>query len=99
MPGAMSGSPPVTMTCRVGKSPSRSRMASMVIGSPSGRQEVYSESHQTQRSGQPVVRTKADGTPIKRPSPWIEKKMSEIFMYYPPSAIGYPLLYLADSGQ
>lgn len=35
-------------------------------------------SHQSQRRLQPEVRTKTDGTPAKRPSPWIEWKISAI---------------------
>ena len=35
-------------------------------------------SHQSQRRLQPEVRIKTEGTPVKRPSPWIEWKISAI---------------------
>src|SRR5262245_44326192 len=80
MSGDSSGSPPVTTAWRVGKPATRASTASMVTCSPSGFHEVYSESQNEHLRLQPVVRTKADGTPARRPSPWIEKKMSETFI-------------------
>jgi len=38
--------------------------------------KVYSLSHQTQRIGQPVKRTKVHGRPAWVDSPWIERKIS-----------------------
>src|SRR5262249_5660725 len=61
-----------------GYSASRARICGTASDSPSGCQEVYGESHHSHLRGHPEVRTKAEGTPRKRPSPWIEKKISEI---------------------
>lgn len=41
--------------------------------------KAYSVSHQTQRSGQPVRRTKTVGRPTREVSPCKEKKISLIF--------------------
>ncbi len=54
-------------------------MAATDMASPAGRQEVSGVSHQRQRRLQPAVRTKTEGTPVRRPSPWIEEKISEIW--------------------
>ena len=40
--------------------------------SPSGDHDVYGVSHQRHRKLHPEVRMKTEGTPVSRPSPWME---------------------------
>src|SRR5512147_670422 len=70
--GASKGSPPVMTTWRVGYLTTSPRMFLTLQVLPSGCHDVYGVSHQRQRKLQPLVRTNTEGTPSKRPSPWIE---------------------------
>src|SRR5690606_30458573 len=69
-----SGSPPLTQTVLQSNSDTvASTSASDIISPPL---KAYSVSHQTQRKGQPVRRTKTVGKPTRVDSPWTEWKIS-----------------------
>jgi len=48
--------------------------------SPSAAEEAYGVSQNQHRRLQPLVRTKSLHVPVKRPSPWIDRKISAIRM-------------------
>src|SRR5947209_6068628 len=80
MSGMIMGSPPVRTMWVAGYLATASRICGTLSVSPSGFHEAYGVSHQVQRRLQPEARMKVEGTPVSLPSPWREKKSSEIFM-------------------